>query len=138
VSIKRSDLQDYQRWLTKKEEGRTCSKVVKTFSGEDPYRLSQYAKHSKYIVVINPLGALSGGVDSFKDNLKVSLNHERLHLVFHESPLTRKRIKAEWEALTAEEKERFKKTLIHHSIHDEQDLLKEYLSFSRQENPQDL
>jgi hypothetical protein len=138
ASMNTETLKDYRKWLDGEQAGVTCSKLVKVFSGEEPSKLKGFEKAGKYVLVMNSLAALTGGMSRFKDALKIDFNHERLHLIFADDKKLKVKIKAEWEALSSDEQEKFKSAHTSYDFRDQDVLLREYFSYSRQENPTKL
>jgi len=138
ASLKSDKLKEYRKWLTKETVGLTCSKLVKVFTGENPSKLSGYEDSGKYILMMNSLGALTGGLTGYKDALRNDFNHERLHIIYAEDKKIRTKVKAEWDALLSDEKETFKKNHKSYDFRNEEILLREYFSYTRQAEPANL
>jgi hypothetical protein len=132
-----SKLKDYRRWLGDKE-GQTCQKLVKLFTGEEPAQFANIDRHKKFMMIVNPLAALGGGLNSFNSLIVTDINHERLHLIYADSSKLQRKVKEEWETLSQREKQQFKNEHPHFDFGDEKELLREYFSFSRQEHPSTL
>lgn len=129
---------EFKTWLKDDPVGRSCKSIVKVFSGEEPSDLHDVGGGKKNILIINPVAALTGGMEEYKKALATDLNHERLHIIFSEDRKIQSKIKAEWTSLTDAEKEKFKKEHTSYDFSDENVLLKEYFSYSRQSHPEKL
>jgi hypothetical protein len=137
ASLSTLKFSDYKTWLKKDDKGKLCTRIVKLFSGEEP-QLPPVTKKAKYLLVFNPIAALTGGIEQLKDNLAIDINHERLHSVFADSAIVRTKVKNEWLALSTEEQQSFKKRHSSYDFKNEEVLLREYFSYSRQHNPRQL
>jgi hypothetical protein len=125
---------EYRDWLKHTEQGKTCHKLVTLFSGNPPHELASLAEGKKFVVIVNPIGCLSGGTHQLDDVLKVNFNHERLHVVFAEDNEIREKVKREWSMLSSTEQRAFKEKHTSYNFGEEQILLREYFSYKHQDN----
>ncbi len=137
VTLEKSQLTDYNAWLTEETQGRNCSKLVKVFTGQTPQDIRSFTS-KKYLFVINPVAFVSMGPSTFKSNLLGELNYERLHLVYDNDILVRHRVQKEWGSLNDEIRERFKNDHGSFDFSKNSLALKEYFSITRQNNPRKL
>jgi hypothetical protein len=139
ASLSTSLFADYKVWLKDDEKGKLCSRLVKLFTGQLPEIVSfPKSKKTKYVLIFNPIAALTGGLEQLKDNLGIDINHERLHALYADNAVIRSKIKTEWNSLSNEERETFKKQHSSYDFTKEEVLLKEYFSYTRQTKPQRL
>jgi len=137
ASMASKTFEEYKLWLSSSKNGKLCTKIVKLFTGQEPSP-PNLPHGIAFMLVINPIGALTGGIPSLKDNLALDINHERLHAIFADNTVVKGKIKEEWNNLSKEEQEQFKTTHTSYDFKNEETLLKEYFSYTRQNNPRQL
>lgn len=84
---------------------------------------------TKDLIYINTFTVIGDGVKKFKDNVDTVLNHESLHILYAKDKNMKKKAQDMWNALSAKEKDNFKKK---HSSYDFSSLstaYKEYFSY---------
>jgi hypothetical protein len=134
VTIDFSQVKNYRNWLDDKE-GQACEKLVTIFAGNSPSRFEPNSENKKYMLIINPLAALGGGLDGLKHFLALDINHERLHIIFAENKDVRKNVKGEWTRLSPAEKSKFKNGHPQYDFSEEDIALREYFAYSHQDQP---
>jgi len=127
--------EEYVKWLKDDQAGQTCSKLVKAFTGETPSDLKSVPKHKNFLLIINRLASLPGGLQKFEDNVRVDVNHERLHLIFATQSVVRLQTKQKWNAQTPEFQKAFKEAHPSYDFSNEDILLREFYSYSNQDHP---
>jgi hypothetical protein len=137
ATIDRSQIEKYRAWLDDKE-GEACGKLVNMFSKGEPDRFDGKPEKRKFLLVINPLGALGGGLDKLKSFLATDINHERLHIIFAENKSVQRVVRQEWKRLSPTEKTNFKLTHPQYDFTDEDTVLREYFAYSNQDHPKNL
>lgn len=137
ATIDMKQIPKYQSWLDDKE-GQACDKLVTMFSGESPARFGTRHENKQYLLIINPLAALSGGLDKVKSFLATDINHERLHIIFAENKEVQKIVKGEWKRLSPTEKNKFKSVHPQYDFSEEDTALREYFAYSHQDHPKNF
>jgi hypothetical protein len=138
ASMSAAKVGEYRSWLDKSSEGQICSKLVNVFTGTEPSRYENLFGDKSFILIVNPIASLTGGLGELKPTMKVNVNHERLHVIFSEDKSVQEKTRKEWQSLSAEDQEAFKKQHGSYDFGDEMTLLREYFSYTRQDNPKKL
>ncbi|CAM6005650.1 unnamed protein product [Sphagnum balticum] len=134
ATISRKTLPSYRAWLEDKE-GEACDKLVKMFTGSDAARFDNGTVNKKFLLIINPLAAIGGGLDTIKANLATDINHERLHIIFSENKPVQIAARDAWVRLSPAEKTKFKTRHPQYDYSEENTTLREFFAYSHQEHP---
>lgn len=135
ISLEKKKVGEFTQWLDHTEKGQACRDIVKSATGIPPSVLSYYVETKPFAVIINPVASLSTGVPHNIESLKTAVHHELLHLVYSENPELRQRVQKKWDSMTEDLRNRF---LEKHPIKEKDSLMREFLSFSYQDNPSGL
>lgn len=81
-SILNEDLKSYQDWIEKKSEGQKCKLRVEKEAGVSVANLEISLKGKIALIGINPYASIQTGNPTFKsvmEEMKLTVNHERIH-----------------------------------------------------------
>lgn len=128
----------YNLWLKKEKEGLTCQNSVKKVTGQNPLSMNDSLFHrKKYVLFLNPISFLENGVgESFQKVGTRIYNHERLHLVYAENQ-NRTHLNELWNKMSEEKRVLFKNKHHGYNFSDEETLMKEFFSYSFENDPQE-
>ncbi len=110
VSILNENLSSYQKWLNTVKEGKACRTLVEKESGLPVSNLEDSLKGYVAMIVLNPFAVIKNSGSDFNtamDELRLTLNHERIHAYHVLCPQFEKSEKNKWLKLPQLEKNKF-------------------------------
>ena len=138
VSILNERLPAYQKWLSTSSEGKSCKALVEKESLLPVTNLQDSLKGYTAMIVLNPYAAIlnSGNhYDSIMDDLRLTLNHERIHAYHVLCPEFEKSEREKWIKLSEAEKNKFIEKYPNYNWKDLQTAGREYSAFSLEKAP---
>ncbi len=138
ASFSRVEKDTYNLWLKKDKQGLICQNNVKKVIGKMPLPMNEdLFHHKKYVLFLNPISFLENGVgESFQKIGTRIYNHERLHLVYAENQ-NRIHLKELWSNISEEKRKLFISKHHGYNFLDEDTLMKEFFSYSFENDPQE-
>jgi hypothetical protein len=137
-SILNENIEAYQTWLDVNPEGRRCRELVQKESGVPVTDLRPLLKEHAALVGLNPLASVKNGHLSYQaviDDLKLTLNHERIHAYQVLCPELEKWGQKMWSALPQEEQDKFGIVYPAYNWKDPKVAGREYVAFSFENKP---
>lgn len=138
VSILNENLPQYQKWLTTSPEGKSCRTLVEKESGLPISNLEDSLKGYTAMIVLNPYAVIrSSGTDYnlAMDELRLTLNHERIHAYHVLCPQFEKSEKDKWVKLSLAEKNKFIEKYPNYNWKDLKTAGREYSAFTLETVP---
>ena len=138
VSILNEELPNYQKWLNTAKEGKACRALVEKESGLPVSNLQDSLKGYTAMIVLNPYAVIRNNGTDFTiamDELRLTLNHERIHAYQVLCPSFEKAEREKWLKLSSEEKNKFISKYPNYNWNDLKTAGREYSAFTLETNP---
>jgi hypothetical protein len=138
-SILNEDLNKYQEWLLKKPEGLKCKQKVEKESEVTVANLENYLKGRLALIGLNPYAALHSpdvSYESVMNEMKLTVNHERIHAYHVACPDFDKWSTSEWEKLPSKEKNSYIKKYPSYTWTIPQIAGREFIAFKFEDRPE--
>lgn len=138
VSILNENLGGYQKWLTSSKEGKSCRALVEKESILPVSNLEDSLKGYTAMIVLNPYAVIrnSGShYDAVMDELRLTLNHERIHAYHVLCPQFEKDEREKWIKLSSVEKNKFIEKYPSYNWKDQKTAGREYSAFMLEAAP---
>jgi hypothetical protein len=138
VSILNENLPQYQAWLNTKPEGKACRTLVEKESGLPVSNLEDSLKGYTAMIVLNPYAVIRNNGTDFNiamDELRLTLNHERIHAYHVLCPQFEKSEKDKWVKLSKIEKNKFTEKYPNYNWNDLKTAGREYSAFTLETTP---
>lgn len=138
ISFSKNSYQSYLSWLDKDKVGKNCKSRLKTFFNIESPASFKWENEKKQGLVINKITLLGDGVGptikKYQENLSITLNHERLHLLYANQPKLKKLVAQKIKSTPNEQIEAFKKAHPSYDFSNENIFWKEFFSYSYEKN----
>lgn len=146
ISFSKKAYDQYLAWIKGNSEGKKCENELKNFFNSDDIQVFSLDKNKTYGLVINEITLLGDGAgpkggdaknaltDKLYENFLITLNHERLHLLYANEPALKKLIAEKIKTLPLETLEAFKKEHPSYNFADQDVLNREFFSYSYEKN----
>ncbi len=146
ISFSKKAYEQYTTWLKTNRDGKSCAEDLKSFFNADDIQNYTFEKNKTHALVINEITLLGDGAgpkggnaksglnDKLYENFLITLNHERLHLLFATMPELKKLIADKVNSLTRDELEAFMKEHPSYNFAERDVLLREYFSYKYEKN----
>lgn len=141
VSILNENLPQYQKWLNSSKEGKSCRSLVEKESGLPISNLEDSLKGYTAMIVLNPYAVIRTSGDDFNkamDELRLTLNHERIHAYHVLCPQFEKSEKNKWLKLSLAEKNKFIEKYPNYNWSDVKTAGREYSAFTLETVPESI
>lgn len=141
VSILNENLAQYQKWLNNSPDGKSCRVLVEKESGLPISNLEDSLKGYIAMIVLNPYAVIRNNGTDFNmamDELRVTLNHERIHAYQVLCPQFEKSEEAKWIKLSPADKNIFIQKYPNYNWNDLKTAGREYSAFTLEANPLSL
>ncbi len=141
VSILNENLPAYQKWLNKSIEGKSCRKQVEKDSQLPVTNLEDSLRGYVAMIVLNPfavIGSTGTSYESALEELRLTINHERIHAYHVLCPQFEKNEKDKWIKLSQTEKNVFINKYPNYNWKDSQTSVREFSAFSLENAPDSL
>jgi hypothetical protein len=138
VSILNEKLPQYQKWLNTSQEGKSCRKLVEKESGLPISNLEESLKGFTAMIVLNPYAVIRNSGSDYNlamDELRLTLNHERIHAYHVLCPQFEKSEKDKWLKLSQVEKNKFIEKYPNYNWSDLKTAGREYSAFNLETTP---
>jgi hypothetical protein len=125
--------------LTKTKEGQSCRLKVEKESGLPVTNLEDSLKKYVAMIVLNPFAVIKNNGEGFTqamDELKLTINHERVHAYHVLCPDFDKSEKNKWIKLSQAEKEKFSSKYQGYNWNDLVTAGREYSAFTLETSPE--
>jgi len=141
VSILNEKLPAYQQWLNKSSEGKACKIRVEKESQLPVTNLEDSLKGYVAMIVLNPFSVIGNNAVSFEkaiEELRLTINHERIHAYHVLCPQFEKNEKEKWMKLSSNEKNKFMEKYPNYNWQDPQTAVREFSAFSLENTPESI
>jgi hypothetical protein len=141
VSILNENLALYQKWLNTKPEGKSCRTLVEKESGLPVSNLEDSLKGYTAMIVLNPYAVIRNSGTDFNaamDELRLTMNHERIHAYHVLCPQFEKSEKEKWVKLSQVEKNKFIEKYPNYNWTDLKTAGREYSAFTLETVPDSI
>jgi hypothetical protein len=138
-AILSSEISAYEIWL-KTDNGMKCRQNVENSVGLPVIDLKDRLKNKLGMVVLNPLSLAQPNVDlkSAMNEMKVILNHERIHILQTACPAIDDFAKESWAKLDPMKKADLKKDIPEYNWNNHRVAVREFLAFTYEKDPSPL
>jgi len=141
VSILNENLSQYQKWLNSSPEGKSCRALVEKESGLPVSNLEDSLKGFTAMIVLNPYAVIRNQGTDYNmamDELRLTMNHERIHAYHVLCPQFEKSERAKWVKLPAAEKNKFIQKFPNYNWNDLKTAGREYSAFTLETVPDSI
>lgn len=130
ISLSTKNTKGLDKWF-QSPDGKKCKEMVEQSLGVSPRRSDfDLFAGKKFLIATFPLTILSSGSGQlFKTNFSRVLNHERLHIFYADNKKARDWAQKQWNSLSQNEKEVFKKAHPSYDFSNETIIYREYFSY---------
>jgi hypothetical protein len=138
VSILNEQLSKYQTWLNTSSEGKSCRTLVEKESGLPVSNLEDSLKGYAAMIVLNPYAVIRNHGNDYNlamDELRLTMNHERIHAYHVLCPQFEKSELAKWVKLSQPEKNKFIEKFPNYNWNDLKTAGREYSAFTLETSP---
>ena len=134
--ISSGELPAYEGWL-KTDDGMQCRKNVENSAGLSVVDLQELLKNKLGLVALNPLWVvpLKADINRAMRDMKLTLNHERIHILHANCPTIDVFAKDSWNKLDPVRKAELKKAIPEYNWENQKLAVREYLAFTYEDNP---
>ncbi|MEO5666998.1 MAG: hypothetical protein ABIR96_02955 [Bdellovibrionota bacterium] len=137
-SILNEDITAYQKWITSDNAGQSCRALVEKESGVPTTNLAQVLGGHAAFIGLNPLASVKNGhigFDEIHDDLRLTMNHERIHAFQVLCPTLEAWGQQMWKELAPEEQAKFPVVYPSYNWKDLKVAGREYVAFSFETKP---
>lgn len=146
ISFSKKAYDQYLNWLTNKADGKKCLNELKTFFNTEKIAAFNIEAGKSHGLAINEITLLGDGAgpkggdmangltDKLYLNFLITLNHERLHLLYANEPKLKDLVAQKIKSLKPEELEAFKKEHPSYNFSDPDVLAREFFSYTYEKN----
>jgi hypothetical protein len=140
-SILNEEIPQYQKWLVEKAEGKKCKERVEKEAEVSVANLEISLKGKAALIGLNPFASIQGEnptLESVLEEMKITVNHERIHAYHVTCPEFEKWSIKEWEKLPSKEKNEYIKKYPSYTWTIPKIAGREYIGFKYEANPEKL
>jgi hypothetical protein len=140
-SILNEDINQYQKWLSSTNEGKKCKMTVEKEAEAPVVNLKESLVNHVALIGLNPFASIKidgATTSSVYDEMKVTLNHERIHAFQVMCPDFEKWSIKEWEKISAETKNEYIKKYNSYNWTIPKIAGREYVAFLYEQNPEKI
>jgi hypothetical protein len=138
-SILNEDLKEYQKWIVSSNEGKKCKERVEKESEVTVVNLEESLKGKVALIGLNPYASIhlpNPTAESVLNDMKLTLNHERIHAYQVACPEFEKWSIKEWEKLPSKSKNEYSKKYPSYTWSIPKVAGREYIAFLFEASPE--
>lgn len=140
-SILNEDIKQYQQWLSKDQKGLNCKMLVEKESEVQVVNLEDSLKNYAAIIGLNPFAIIKtegATTESVLNEMKITINHERIHAYQVICPEFEKWSIKEWEKLPLTKKNEYIKKYTSYNWSVPKIAGREYIAYLYESNPEKI
>lgn len=140
-SILNEEIQQYQKWLSEKVEGKKCKDRVEKEAQVTVANLEIWLKGKAALIGLNPFASIqieNPTLEKVLEEMKVTVNHERIHAYHVTCPEFEKWSIDQWDKLPSNEKNQYVKKYPSYTWTIPKIAGREYIGFKYESSPEKL